>query len=97
MPDNESTPDTFAAFRDTCGSCAAPILWATTTGRKRMPVNATPSPQGNVLLEIGRADNELAAAVLNRGQAAGARDRDVPLYRSHFADCKHADRHRRRR
>ena len=33
-----------------CKSCAAEIVWAVTTGGKRIPVDAHPAPGGNLVL-----------------------------------------------
>lgn len=90
----------YAAFRATCSSCQASILWASTPAGERMPVNAKTSDNGNVLLRIepgGRMPDRLVAGVLNRGQAAGAKERGERLHTSHFVDCKNADAHRRSR
>jgi hypothetical protein len=91
--------DPLAAFRATCGSCPAPILWAETTAGERMPVDEQPSNSGNVLLHLSddTPRPKLLAGVLTRGQAAGARDRQERLYRSHFASCPNASGHRRSR
>lgn len=77
-----------------CESCAAPIVWAKTDRGERMPVDADPSPTGNVLL-TGAPPHRLAG-VLNQNQAAGARDAGQRLHLSHFASCPMAGAHRRR-
>ncbi|WP_158884074.1 hypothetical protein [Amycolatopsis anabasis] len=83
-------------WRGTCGTCGAPILWATTRAGKPMPVNPEPAPErGNVLLAV--QDGQLVAGVLRRNQAAGAHDAGLVLHTSHFTDCPHADQHRRSR
>lgn len=93
--------DPLQAFRGCCRSCKADVLWAVTQAGERMPVNAKPSTAGNVMLTImpGHANrpDRLVAGVLNRQQAAGARDRGVQLHTSHFVDCPRAAEHRRRR
>lgn len=85
----------FENYRATCDSCAAPILWATTSKGVAMPIDAEPSDDGNVLLAVQTA--ALVAAVLGVNQAAGARDNKVRLHRSHFQSCPDADRHRKSR
>lgn len=83
-----------APFRDTCRSCRKPIAWTVTTSGKPMPVDYEPDPErGNVLLTIH--NGQLLAGVLNRNQAAGARDRGERVHTSHFARCPHADTHRK--
>lgn len=92
--------DPYAAFRATCRSCQAPILWTETANGERMPVDEKPNQlHGNVLLEFtdDSPAPKLLAGVLTRGQAAGARAEQKRLYRSHFASCPDADRHRRSR
>lgn len=37
--------------RKACGSCDAPIIWASTVKGRPMPVDAEPDPDGNILLE----------------------------------------------
>lgn len=78
----------------TCRSCGKPIVWATTVHGKAMPVDAAPTENGNVVLTpspVGPTA-EIASAEL-RATAEGI---GVPLYTSHFATCRFADRHRKR-
>lgn len=91
--------DPLAQFRGACRSCQAPILWADTAKGERMPVDEKPVDAGNVLLHItdDSPQPKLIAGVLTRGQAAGARDRQERLYRSHFVSCPNASGHRRSR
>jgi len=79
----------------TCTSCGAPIRWAVTKNGKRMPVDATPSSDGNVVL-IPRLRGEAPEAHVYRDPtdaAAGAPDGDT--YLSHFSTCPNARAHRR--
>jgi hypothetical protein len=79
-----------------CRSCGAEIVWAITGSGKRMPVDADPTPDGNLIL----TDDPPHAVMLVQGQdslfAAGAGG-DSPRYTSHFATCEFADQHRRTR
>lgn len=59
-----------------CRSCGAEILWAVTTSGKRMPVDATPEPYGNVQLET--VDGVLRASVVGHGDGTHV---------AHFATC----------
>lgn len=85
-PESRTTAEGFKV--DRCRSCDAEIIWAS-TGRKSMPVDVEPSPDGTV---------ELTPA------AAGARAVvwtdtplfDIPLRKSHFATCPQADEWRRK-
>lgn len=65
-----------------CRDCPALIVWTFTDRAKRMPVNADPDPDGNIVLNEGR--RQTFAVVLKR---TDPRPTDQPLYRSHFADC----------
>lgn len=64
-----------------CKSCGAPIMWATSarTG-KAMPIDAEPTPNGNVCLVAGQA------RPYTPDDAKLHRDR----YTSHFATCPDA-------
>jgi hypothetical protein len=89
-----------------CSSCSAPIYWAQTLDddgcriwneeRKRfrsMPVDAAPSPAGNVVL-FHRPGEGIVCRVLKKGEEPppGAK-----LRTSHFATCVNAQHHRRKR
>lgn len=76
----------------TCRSCQAPIRWVTTTAGRRMPIDPTPSPGGNVVLREDHLAAVLAGDVLDAARAA-----DVPTYLSHFATCPHAAKYRDRK
>jgi DNA-directed RNA polymerase subunit RPC12/RpoP len=69
-----------------CPDCQALILWLITDRNRLMPVDAQPSPRGNVARQ-GRH-----GGVLNPRQATVARGRGVPLYLHHRLTCPHADR-----
>lgn len=82
-----------------CRSCKAPMLWVTLPSGKRNPLDAEPSPDGNILLlelqDRGGRPWRLATVVQNDDLLAEARELGVPLYRSHFATCPDAEEHRR--
>lgn len=71
----------------TCKSCGASILWVTTkVSGRRMPLNAEPDPQGQMVLRAGEA------SYLPLDQPwAGAR------YTSHHATCPQADSWRKKK
>lgn len=75
-----------------CGSCSAPVIWAITTQAKKMPVDAEPTSDGNVALEA-RPVGLPVARVLSTAKQFGR----TGLRKSHFATCKFAAQHRRRR
>jgi hypothetical protein len=81
---------------DRCASCPARIIWAVsvTTG-STMPVDADPvgSPAGNMLLTPRPGMAPLARVGGNPAGLFGA----TAIYRSHFAVCPGASRHRRPR
>lgn len=76
-----------------CRSCNAEIIWAETAGGKRMPLDVEPvipDIRGLQVLIPGRGDQ---GEDLVRSATAD----DVALtrfYRSHFATCPNADKHR---
>ncbi|HEX6498702.1 MAG TPA: hypothetical protein VF054_06675 [Micromonosporaceae bacterium] len=71
-----------------CSSCGAPIVWALTLKLHRTPVNADPDPTGDqVLVDMGEHRPPTV-------RKASHRDFGKRLYKSHFATCKYADRHR---
>lgn len=80
-----------------CRSCGAAILWVLTTAGKRMPLDATPTPDGTVSIDPGgratvRTKDDLAD--VDRAAALGGpRPR---LYRAHFSTCPQAAQHRRK-
>lgn len=83
-----------------CESCGASIFFAVMkTTRARMPLNARPDDEGNVLYPWGYSwDDEVhLAAVLRVDELKGfRRRRATPIYRSHFDTCPDADEHRSR-
>jgi hypothetical protein len=86
-------PDAVFPFVRQCGYCKADIVWVVETkGKKesRIPVNATPSADGNMTLTaqgrklvIGRPTKLAAEAMVKAG---------VPLFRRHALTCPHAHR-----
>ncbi len=75
-----------------CRSCNTDIylLLNVSTGRW-MPVEADPSPGGNIRVDVYRQTAEvLAGAAL-----AGARHEAAELHLAHHINCPAADRHRR--
>lgn len=77
--------------KERCRSCGALIYWATTDKGRSMPIDATPCPEGNVLLT--RRGEALKARVLAAGEEVEpGRNRWV----SHYATCEQADQWRRR-
>lgn len=69
------------AASQTCRSCGAPIQWRrhATTGRLA-PIDAVPSPDGNVALCPG-GERYVIVSRNERGV------RGQPLYTNHFATC----------
>lgn len=85
-----------------CRSCKASIEWAVSEGkRRRLPVDAVPVADGNILLRhVHRGTPPVAHVVgaderaeLER-QAANRGD-ELRLFKSHFATCPQAAEHRR--
>lgn len=90
-----------------CRSCGAPIWWAYSTGGKRIPIDADPVEDAN-LVAVDRTgqplDPDRARDAVTRGQATVTVARralrsmnpELPRWRTHFSTCPHADRHRTR-
>jgi hypothetical protein len=84
--------------RKACRACQAEIVFAQTNRTSKgqpvmMPVDAEPSPIGNVMLEL--KSGKYYAGTLKKNQAAGARDNGVSLHTAHFATCSQAERFRK--
>jgi len=83
----------------TCSSCGAAIEWTITEKGKRMPVDAVPTPDGNLTLSM-RGGPGVAIYLKPEQKAelvAQAKYRGVSalFFVSHFATCKFAAQHRR--
>jgi hypothetical protein len=76
-----------------CSSCGAQIEWVTTTNGKRMPIDADPSPGGNLVMTGQNRRGAPEVAYLRRG------DPELPIgtsrWVSHFATCPNSKEHRR--
>ena len=79
-------------MNDTCRSCGAPIRWVLTDKGRRMPLDPDPHPDGNIMpvtVTVGGAfPREETRAFVTTAP-------DGPAWRSHFATCPHAARHRK--
>ena len=69
-----------------CRSCGAPVIWATTTRGKAMPVDADPVANGN--LELSRTGEQINVRVVK--ESAGT-------HVSHYVTCPHANQWRPKR
>lgn len=74
-----------------CDSCPTPVIWCTTTRNERMPVDAAPVADGDIVLKARHGGVPLAV-VLPVAQRFGR-----VLRVSHFSTCPKADQHRRKR
>lgn len=74
-----------------CRSCGAPVIWLTMRpGGRRMPVDAEPADDGNILVDLAA----LVGVVI---PATGLLEiPDEPFYLSHFATCPQANQWRRK-
>jgi hypothetical protein len=73
-----------------CSSCQAAIVWAVTTKGARMPVDAAPADDGNIVL-IDTAGG-IQAIVVRPGEFPGQK-----RHRSHFSTCPNHAQHRKAR
>jgi len=74
-----------------CKACKRPLYWAETVNKKAAPIDATPTPDGNVLLFL-RADGSLRCEVLGKD---APRPPGQPLRTNHFQTCPNRDRFRK--
>lgn len=72
-----------------CKSCGAQIIWATTVAGKKMPLDAEPHEDGNVVLMPA------GAMVLPKETFELGKGICSKRYRSHFATCNNASKHRK--
>jgi hypothetical protein len=79
-----------------CRSCGALIFWATTTKLKRMPVDAEPTADGNLILGEPKQPFPQYPTVMVLGPGDTPKP-GVERYTSHFATCPQAATHRRSR
>ena len=76
-----------------CKSCGVRIQWAKTENGKAMPIDLLSSLDGNIITEYD--GSELICRVLSDEKAKMVRDTGMGmLYKSHFATCPNADKHR---
>jgi len=77
-----------------CRSCRAPVRWVVTAANgKRMPIDPTPVPDGNVWID-GMQDGVPRVLVALSADSVPA---NVPLrYVSHFVTCPQRDEWRKR-
>ncbi len=68
-----------------CMSCRADIAWASTSDGRPLPVNAAPSPTGNVTLQL--SNGALFGGQVTKSAAAAMRSGGVALYSDHAIDC----------
>ena len=78
----------FGLEETVCKSCAAPIYFAIVDKtRKRIPIDVTPVTNGNIIFVDGFAH------YVTMFDQVGEHD---PLFISHFATCKDADKWRKK-
>ena len=75
-----------------CRSCGAEIAWYVTVNHKRIPLDAEPSPDGNLIVEDSMEPHMAMFTSAGPGEDLG-----TPRYTSHFATCPNAAQHRRPR
>jgi sugar lactone lactonase YvrE len=90
----------------TCRSCGAPMVWAITTGGKRMPLDSEDGTvparfnDGNVLPTGKTVPTDRGAAVEVTVVSAGEQSlfalENEERWRSHFASCEQADNWRKK-
>lgn len=76
-----------------CKSCRADIVWAKTFKGEQIPVNPTPTENGNLALH--EQGGVLYAGLVTRAKQPAMAEAGYPLYLSHFVDCPNAKEWRR--
>lgn len=77
--------------------CRADIVWAVTTKGRRMPVDADPVANGNVMIVLDEdQDEDTPMAFVVNPDAPPLEGWRGTLHRSHFETCPAADRWRTR-
>lgn len=87
-PARASSPRSSGPKGPKCRSCGAPVEWCVTENGKRMPVDAEPVEDGNLVVEM-QLGPSLARAY------DPARDAGKARFRSHFSTCPNANAHRK--
>lgn len=77
--------------RKDCEACGVKLIGGYTAQGKVAPIEAEPSPTGNVLLQK-HADGTIAAITFGNETAAALRERHVELRLNHFASCPQRER-----
>jgi hypothetical protein len=75
-----------------CRSCGAEIIWAKTKSGKAMPIDAKPSPNGNLVLRKLAGGRDCHVGIFAVGPDAPHVE---PRYVSHFSTCPQANKHRK--
>jgi len=87
-----------------CSTCKAPVFFAETEDGKAMPVDRDPVPNGNLEIEHPADPRDAPRVYVLDAQGGryvegpgGSRMRTSPFirYRSHFATCPDAAKHRK--
>ena len=76
-----------------CRSCGAAVLWAMTRNAKRMPIDAQPVPEGNMVLTLKAGPPQ--ALLVEKFYADKHTEPGRNRYTSHFSTCPNAQEHRR--
>ena len=81
-----SKRDSLCTEPSSCRFCMDPILWVEwPKSGKRLPVNAKPSDDGDIVVTLRQSENKLLAEKFNPSLHSGRR-----RYASHFTTCANA-------
>lgn len=78
-----------------CNSCGAPIRWAETLSGAKMPVDAEPHPEGNLIACPSVGPNVVAVYKREELRLLAQAHPNAERWRSHFASCPDAAKHRK--
>jgi hypothetical protein len=79
--------------RGNCLSCNADVFWVKTQRGNTMPVDVTPTENGNVYLRKDLTGQIIEAEVWKKDKC---KNFTGPLYTSHFATCPQAGKWRKK-
>lgn len=80
----------------TCRSCGAAILWIKMESGKTMPLDATPTEAGTVIIRCGPEPGRETGHVETKVEAEARRAGPSPVaFTSHFATCPQAGKWRK--
>lgn len=85
----ESTAQAAAPTAKPCNYCGKKIVWTKTEKGGRMPLDAAPDTNGNVLIYM-HAGEAISAVVAKKARLDAIRAQGTPMYLHHKLSCPRA-------